>query len=85
MPWKTRSSRPWPAYWPTDKRDRVVEWEGRRYHVNAARGEELRLHRVRQRQGGTSLQTALQSARQTKGPGGDRALADTLTSILYAA
>ena len=37
---------------PTAARDRVVEWEGRRYHVNAARAEELRLHRIRQRQGG---------------------------------
>ena len=70
---------------PTEKRTQVVEWEGRRYHVNAARGEELRLHRVRQRQGGASLLTALQSAQQTKKPGGERTLADTLTSILYAA
>ena len=61
----------------TETRDRVVEWEGRRYRVNAARGEELRLHRVRQRQGGASLQAALQSAQQTKKPGGERALADT--------
>ena len=69
----------------TETRDRVVEWEGRRYRVNAARGEELRLHRVRERQGGASLQAALQSAQQTKKPGGERVLADALTSILYAA
>jgi len=68
-----------------ETRDRVVEWEGRRYRVNAARGEELRLHRVRERQGGARLQAALQSAQQTKKPGGERVLADALTSILYAA
>ncbi len=50
----------------TETRDRVVEWEGRRYRVNAARGEELRLHRVRERQGGASLQAALQSAQQNQ-------------------
>jgi hypothetical protein len=69
----------------TDARDRIVEWEGRRYRVNAARAEELRLHRVRERQGGTTLQAALQSAQQTPKPGGDRVLVNTLTSILYAA
>ncbi len=40
---------------------------------------------MRQRQGGASLQAALQSAQQTKKPGGERTLADTLSSILYAA
>jgi hypothetical protein len=71
---------------PTTTPDRVVEWEGRRYHVNAARAEELRLHRIRQRQGGASLQAALQAAQQPQKNGaGDRIFADTLTSILYAA
>ncbi len=69
----------------SDARDRIVEWEGRRYRVNAARAEELRLHRVRQRQGGATLQAALQSAQQVQKPGGDRVLVNTLTSILYAA
>jgi len=69
----------------TDARDRVVEWEGRRYRVNAPLAEQLRLHRVRARQGGATLQAALQSAQQVQKPGGDRVLANTLTSILYAA
>ena len=69
----------------TETRDRIVEWEGRRYRVNASRAEELRLHRVRQRQGGTTLQAALQSAQHVQKPGGDRVLVNTLTSILYAA
>jgi hypothetical protein len=66
----------------TGVRDRVVEWEGRRYRVNAARAEEQRLHRARQRQGGTTLGPALQGVQKA---GGDRTLTDTLTSILYAA
>lgn len=68
----------------TDARDRVVEWEGRRYRVNPSRAEAQRLHRVRQRQGGATLGAALKSA-QTQKAGGDRILTDTLTSILYAA
>ncbi len=64
---------------------RVVEWEGRRYRVNAARAEAMRLARVRQRQGGASLRAALERAQQNQKAGGDRVLADTLTSILYAA
>ena len=66
--------------------DRIVEWEGRRYRVNAPRAEELRLHRVRQRQGGVALGVALQGVlAPQKAAGNDRVLADTLTSILYAA
>jgi hypothetical protein len=61
--------------------DRVVEWEGRRYRVNAARAEELRLHRVRRRQGGMPLGTALQSVLTPQKAGGDRALADTLAVV----
>ena len=65
---------------------RIVEWEGRRYRVNAPRAEELRLHRVRQRQGGVALGVALQGVlAPQKAAGNDRILADTLTSILYAA
>ncbi len=71
---------------PTAGPDRVVEWEGRRYHVNAGRAEELRLHRIRQRQGGASLLAALQAAQQPQKNGnGDKVFNDTLTSILYAA
>ena len=44
---------------------RVVEWEGRRYRVSAPRAEALRLRRVRQRQGGASLQPALDRAQQS--------------------
>jgi hypothetical protein len=65
--------------------DRIVEWEGRRYRVDAARAEELRLHRVRRRQGGVALGAALQAALSPQKSGGERVLADTLTSILYAA
>jgi hypothetical protein len=65
--------------------DRIVEWEGRRYRVNAARAEERRLHRIRRRQGGATLGVALQGMLATQKPGGDRVLADTLTSVLYAA
>ena len=68
----------------TDARDRVIEWEGRRYRVNPARAEAQRLHRVRRRQGGATLGAALQGV-QTQKPGGDRVLTGTLTSILYAA
>ena len=68
----------------TNTRARVVEWEGRRYRVNPAHAEAQRLHRARQRQGGATLGAALQSA-QTQKSGGDRVLADVLTSILYAA
>jgi hypothetical protein len=52
--------------------------------VSAARAEVLRLHRVRQRQGGPSLSAALEPA-QKGGDAAERVLADTLTSILYAA
>jgi hypothetical protein len=65
--------------------ERVVEWEGRRYRVNVARAEAMRLARVRQRQGGASLRAALEQAQQKEKAGGNRVLADTLTSILYAA
>ena len=65
--------------------DREVEWEGRRYRVSAPRAEATRLRRVRHRQGGPSFQVALDRAQSQKGAAGERVLADTLTSILYAA
>jgi hypothetical protein len=46
---------------PDARRDPVVTWEGRSYRVSAARAELARLRRVRQRQGGTSLDTAMAS------------------------
>ena len=76
----------WRASGSTNATERVVEWEGRRYRVDAPRAEAMRLARVRQRQGGASLRAALESAQlNQKTGGGDRVLADTLTSILYAA
>jgi hypothetical protein len=73
-----------------------VDWEGRAYRVDPTAAEQQRLRRVRERQGGESLEAALESSRE--GPGaaesragkagrvrGDRALAEVLTSILYAA
>ncbi|HSC26295.1 MAG TPA: hypothetical protein VLD67_03420 [Vicinamibacterales bacterium] len=74
----------------------IVEWEGRSYEVNPARAELRRLKQVRQRQGGLSLDEALESRGGTnrsgetpvgKGvrPPDDVALTETLTSILYAA
>ncbi len=64
--------------------NRVVEWEGRPYRVSAARAEQLRLRRLRERQGGLSLTAALDGVGK-QGDKGEAALADTLTSILYAA
>jgi hypothetical protein len=64
---------------------RIVEWEGRQYRVSAARAEELRLRRVRERQGGLSLSAALDRIDQKGGDAAELGLAQTLTSILYAA
>jgi hypothetical protein len=67
---------------------RVVEWEGRPYRVNAPRAEQLRLRRIRERQGGLTLSAALDAFANDKEKRTDRtdaALADTLVSILYAA
>jgi hypothetical protein len=63
---------------------RVVEWEGRPYRVSAARAEQIRLHRVRARQGGLSLSAALDGVEKSA-ERAEAALADTLTSIVYAA
>jgi hypothetical protein len=65
---------------------RQIEWEGRRYRVDGSRAEERRLHRVRQKQGGVPLDVAIERAQSSQKPaGGDRVLAETLTSLLYAA
>jgi hypothetical protein len=71
----------------------LVEWEGARYRVDPAGAELRRLWRVRERQGGLSLDGALAAVDDRNGEarnprGGSEAgrmLADTLTSILYAA
>ena len=78
--------RQWRASVTTDARDRVVEWEGRRYRVNAPRAEELRLHRVRQRQGGrVAPGRAAERAAGRRRPAAIACWPNTLTSILYAA
>jgi hypothetical protein len=64
---------------------KVVEWEGRQYRVSAPRAELVRLRRIRQRQGGLSLTAALEQAQKTPGERSEPVLAETLTSILYAA
>lgn len=66
------------------ERDRVVEWEGRRYRVSPELAELERLRRVRTRQGGPLLDDALTAAAAGGGMDGARALGDVLTSILYA-
>jgi hypothetical protein len=62
----------------------IIEWEGRQYRVNAARAEQLRLRRIRERQGGLCLTEALEGV-EKRGEKAEAALADTLMSILYAA
>ena len=69
----------------------VVEWEGRRYRVDPASAELRRLQLVREQQGGASLDAALAGAssldekRRARSPEkAEQALADTLTSIVYA-
>ncbi len=67
---------------------RVVEWEGRAYRVDAARGEALRLNRVRERQGGSRLSKVValfDRPPDKRGPDRGTLLAETLASILYAA
>ena len=78
----------------------VIAWEGQRYRVDVTFDEARRLKAIRQKQGGTSLDSALalfDTARpqpgrppaQTTGRDGRgeaaRSLAESLTSILYAA
>jgi hypothetical protein len=64
---------------------RFVEWEGRSYRLSSAGAEAVRLHRVRRRQGGPSLTQAVDRAENRKNEDGERVLADTLASIVYAA
>jgi hypothetical protein len=64
---------------------RMVEWEGRNYRLSSAGAELVRLHRVRRRQGGATLTQALDRPESRKGEDGERVLADTLASIVYAA
>ena len=63
---------------------RLVDWEGRKYRVGAAQAEVQRLHRARKRQGGLALDAALAEIEKTKNDKGELALANALTSILYA-
>jgi hypothetical protein len=72
-----------------DALQRVVEWEGRTFRVNPGRADLQRLQRIRQRQGGLALGAALEQAQAQSPKAGaaaaERALADVLTSIVYAA
>ena len=63
----------------------VVEWEGRKYRVSAAHAEANRLRRARQRQGGLPLDRALAEVEKASTDKTELALAETLTSIVYAA
>ncbi|HET7218599.1 MAG TPA: hypothetical protein VFJ02_11155 [Vicinamibacterales bacterium] len=68
---------------------RTIEWEGRQYQVAAERAEAIRLHKIRDRQGGPSLSAAIAEAHKAQGEKNleraDTVLADTLMSIAYAA
>jgi hypothetical protein len=67
-----------------------VEWEGVRYRVDPAAAELARLRRVRQRQGGPSLDAAITRLLDRR-PGaggredGQRELKEAMLSVLYAA
>ncbi len=67
----------------------IIDWEGRQYRVDPASSELRRLRLVRERQGDSRLDDALSAAlaRETDRVGleAERALADTLTTIVYAA
>jgi hypothetical protein len=60
----------------------VVDWEGRQYQLNPALGELHRLREIRQRQQGPSLDDVLGESENANGR--TTALADVLTSIVYA-
>jgi hypothetical protein len=68
-----------------DAEERLVEWEGRNYRLSSAGAEAARLRRIRQKQGGHSVSEALGLVETRKGDEGERALAETLTSLLYGA
>ena len=67
----------------------IVEWEGRQYRVDPASAELRRLRLVRERQGGSRLDETLSAALDRKtdraGLEAEHVLADTLTTIVYAA
>ncbi len=63
-------------------RPRVLEWEGRQYQINPALGELNRLRQVRDRQSGPSLDDVLGESDNSGNKAS--ALADVLTSVLYA-
>jgi hypothetical protein len=67
-----------------------VEWEGLPFRVDLGRAERLRLERVRARQGGSSLDRALEAcraerARRPKARSCPRVLSAVLVSLAYAA
>ncbi len=71
-------------------RANTVDWEGRAYRVSASLSEAARIRRIRQRQGGPTLGAARASVADDSAQGKDvdkaeAVLADTLTSLLYAA
>ena len=86
-----------------DAHPATIEWEGRRYRVDPSGAELRRLRRVREQQGGLSIDAALAagagqgtappatggrneaSRLATAAAAADRAVADTLSSVLYAA
>jgi hypothetical protein len=72
-----RAGRPTPA----------IEWEGTSYRVDPAAAELARLRLVRERQGGSSLDAAIEGLLAGGGPSSAaaREFANTLRSVLYAA
>jgi hypothetical protein len=74
-----------------DANGRMIEWEGRTFRVDPAQGALLRLLRVRERQGSTSLDDALTAAlsgapppKAQKNAPQPQSLPDVLASIAYA-
>jgi hypothetical protein len=71
-----------------DASGRTIEWEGRTFRVDPAQGALRRLQRIRERQGGTSLDDALAAALSgtpAKAPkNAPQALPDVLASIAYS-
>jgi hypothetical protein len=68
----------------------IVEWEGRRYHADPAAAELLRLQRVRERQGGASIDAAIARVMTDRGAAAEhrqarREFVDTMVSVHYAA
>ena len=59
----------------------VVDWEGRRYLVDVAAAERLRLTHIRRAQAEVPLERAFQSASSSQGP---RDLVHSLTALIYA-